>query len=177
MNTVSGTVTLSGGPTAASAIQLQGNSAVAAATSGNPVRTGCTAYTATPSTLAANGQTAAVLCSSTGAQVVAPFVSPELYWQSVTDLTTTSDVSLRTAGSGSLRNYVASAQIVNTGAADALVNLKDGTTIYGRFSIKPGETRDIVFAVPLRGTATTAVQGACVATCTATVNLQGFVAP
>lgn len=74
--------------------------------------------------------------------------------------TGTSDTSLVAAsGSGSLKTYVYSAQIVNTGSTAALITFKDGSggsTLGYTIAPASGSGSNIVFEVPLVTTANTA---------------------
>jgi hypothetical protein len=92
-------------------------------------------------------------------------------------ITDTSDVVLAAAGGASVRNYVVALQYHNTSAVASEIVVKDGSTVIWRGYAPATMTRpvDIVFPVPLKGTANTAMNVAMITTATATiVSAQGF---
>lgn len=103
---------------------------------------------------------------------------PDLTWQSVQAITGTTDVAARAAQAAGVRNYVTGVQASNSSATATELQIKDGTTVIWRHWLPAGAGISVDFAVPLRGTAATAVNVASsVAVTSLFVNVQGFSAP
>lgn len=92
-------------------------------------------------------------------------------------ITDTADVAAKAAAGASVRNYVSAIQYLNTAAVASEIVIKDGSTViwrgYAPASMLTPAT--VVFPVPLKSTANTAINVAMVTTATATrVSVQGF---
>ena len=125
---------------------------------------------------------------TTGSQLpTKPFGLPENDWQfgGVTGgITTTADTVLKTAGAAGIRNYVTGISVQNASATTATeVVIKDGASTvmwrgYVGTSAVLNSAVSVVFPTPLRGTAATAVNVACItAGAQVYVNAQGYTAP
>lgn len=166
--------------TGASALPAQGAAAHDDAVSGNPLRIAARAQTA-DYTSVASGDTADLLCDVKGKLIVLPYALHENHWQyagaAITD--TADDVVKASAGAG-IRNYVTSLTVINSHATvGTVVELKDGSTVIHRGYAAPlGGGYTVTFPTPLKGTAATALNVACVTTGSNTyVNASGYVAP
>jgi hypothetical protein len=87
---------------------------------------------------------------------------------------------LKAAAAAGIRNYVTAIQMINTSAVASEVVIKDGATVIWRGFLPANmlDTQTINFPTPLRGTAATAVNFACITTGTNTyASAQGFIAP
>lgn len=90
-------------------------------------------------------------------------------------ITTTSDTLIIAAGAAGVRNFITSANWVNTSATPTEVQIKDGATIIWRGWLAANSNLYVQFPTPLRGTAATAVNATCVTTATNTFcTLTGF---
>lgn len=91
----------------------------------------------------------------------------------------TTDVVLSLAAGAGLRRYICSMQLSNNSAVATEVVLKDGATIIWRGHLPANAPMaEIIFENPLRTTANTALNFACITTGAAVyVNAQGFTAP
>lgn len=167
-----GTVTASG---------VTGNVAHDSAVSGNPVRIGGRALTANY-TGVGTGDVADFITTVVGAQVVRPFSIPELDWQyqAATPVAVTTDQVMKAAGATGIRNYLTGLQMKNTSATATEVVVKDGSTVIwrGHLSASMTSAEIIQFHTPLRGTAATALNFACItAGASVYVSAQGYQAP
>lgn len=93
-------------------------------------------------------------------------------------ITTTADRPLLAAQGGSLRAYLCGLQLVNASATATEVVVKDGATVIWRHYL-PASSQpfEIGFVQPLRTSANTALNFACVtAGASVYVNAQGYVA-
>jgi hypothetical protein len=125
-----------------------------------------------------------LLATLIGALVNKPFSIPEADWQyagAAGGITGTADVVLKAAAAAGIRNYVTSIDLRNAHATVATeVVIKDGATVIWRQLLPAAMASpvDITFPTPLRGTAATAVNFACLTTgAQVYVNAQGYAAP
>lgn len=92
-------------------------------------------------------------------------------------ITNTGDVALAAAGGAGIRNYLTGLQYQNTSAVASEIVIKDGSTVIWRGVASANMTAmaNLSFAVPLKGTANTALNVAMITTASATVvSAQGF---
>lgn len=161
-----------------------GQTADDAASSGNPIRIGGRVKTANVTTYAA-GDAANIPVTTDGALIAKPFAAPELDWQfaCTTPVANTTDLVLKAAAGAGLRNYTTGIQIINSSATIATeIVIKDNATVIWRGYVGIGTALNSVvgvsFATPLRGTAATALNFACITTGSSVyISAQGFVAP
>jgi hypothetical protein len=145
----------------------------------------------------ANAQAAVSLqgyVSSTGTKAVVrestplptltqPFVVPASRWQyagATGGIVNTTAVALNAAAGAGIRTYVAAIQYFNSAAVASEIEIRDGSTVIWRGFVPASMTVpvQVVFPVPLRGTANTAMNVALGTTATATrVSAQGYVSP
>jgi hypothetical protein len=125
-----------------------------------------------------------LLATLIGALVNKPFSIPEADWQyagAAGGITGTTDVVLKAAAAAGIRNYVTSIDLRNAHATVATeVVIKDGATVIWRQLLPAAMAApvEITFPTPLRGTAATAVNFACLTTgAQVYVNAQGYAAP
>ncbi|MCA3247050.1 MAG: hypothetical protein ING29_11315 [Azospirillum sp.] len=160
-----------------------GQAAHDAAITGNPVRIAGRALTANYAAVA-TGDVADLVTTLVGALIQKPYAIPESDWSyaaAAGGIVNTTDVPVRAAAAAGIRNYVTAATFSNASATVATeVVIKDGaSTVLWRESL-PALTRSysVVFPTPLRGTAATAVNVACITTgAQVYVNMQGYIAP
>lgn len=157
-----------------------GTTAQNTAATGNPVNiagvVGTT--TSTPTTAGNIGR----LIVTTGGQLqTKPYGLPETDWSfaGVTGgIINTTDVVVKVAGAAGIRNYVTGMDISNASATVATeVVIKDGaTTVLWRGKLASNApTIELTFPTPLKGTAATAINVACIATGAAIYfNAQGY---
>ncbi|ADE85163.1 hypothetical protein ACTTAK_07340 [Rhodobacter capsulatus] len=131
----------------------------------------------------ASGDVADLITTVQGVQVVRPWQIPELEWSSAAaagGITNTSDMVLGAAAGAGLRRFVTALQLKNAGTVATEVVLKDGSTVIWRGHLGASMTlsESHQFADPLRTTANTALNVACITTgAQVYVNAQGFIAP
>lgn len=163
----------------------QGATAHDAAVSGNPVRMGSRAVTSNY-TAVASGDAADTVCTVVGAQIVKSYSIPEADWQFASNaggIVNTTDVVARAAQAAGIRNYVTGITAQNASATVATeFVIKDGATVLWRGFLGTSAVLNsavgVTFATPLRGSAATALNVACVTTGAAVyANLQGYSAP
>jgi len=160
----------------------QGQGAAGASTVGNPLRVGGRAKTAQP-TAVTDGQAAEVLLNTIGAQVVLNGQVPELCWSYAVSaaITNTADNAVTAAGGAGIRSYCTGVQVFSGSATATQVVLKDGSTVIWRGYLPASATAapvQCVFNPPIRTTANTALNFACITTGTSTiVSAQGYYAP
>jgi len=158
--------------------EIVGDVAHDVAVAGNPVRIAGRGVS-TDYTAVATGDTADFITDLNGKQIILPYAVPENFVNGVATLTTTSDVSVITAGGAGIRNYITSISASNTSATNVRVDFKDGTTIIASFFLAAsggGVTHTML--VPIRGTANTAFNAALSAAVTdVRVSAQGYRAP
>jgi hypothetical protein len=125
---------------------------------------------------------------TTGSQVnTKPFGLPENDWQfagATGGIVNTSDVAVKAAGAAGIRNFVTGISVQNASATVATeVVVKDGASTvlwrgYVGTSAVLNSAVSVTFPTPLRGTAATAVNVACITTgAQVYVNAQGYTAP
>ena len=162
-----------------------GQTAHSSASTGSPMRVAGRVNTAVDTTLVA-GDASDLFMTSSGALVQKPFSAPELDWtfaSAAGGIINTTDVVLKAAGAAGVRNYLTGLTIQNASATTATeVVVKDGVTIIGRYFVGAqtllNSVVGLTFATPLRSTAATALNVACITTAAAVyVNAQGFQAP
>jgi hypothetical protein len=142
-----------------------------------------TGYSANP-TAVTTARGVDLLATLIGALVTKPFSIPEADWQyaaAAGGIVNTTDVVLKAAAAAGIRNYVTSIDVRNAHATVATeVVIKDGATVIWRQLLPAAMAApvEITFPTPLRGTAATAVNFACLTTgAQVYVNAQGYVAP
>jgi hypothetical protein len=162
-----------------------GDVASDAADSGNPVKIGMIARSTEPTAVADADRVNAV-GSLLGKQVVLPHAIPASTWNyaaAAGGLVSTTGVTAKAAAGVGIRNYVKSAQVINSHQTISTeVLIRDGaagTVLWRGWAQAAGGGASVQFDPPLRGTANTLIEIAEV-TATATagvlVNLQGYVA-
>lgn len=150
--------------------------------SGNPERIAGRAVTANY-TAVANGDVADIITTLVGAVIEKPFSIPEADWQYAAlagGIINTTDVVVKAAAAAGIRNYVTAIQVRNTNAVATEFVIKDGATVIWRTQLPASMTdsQTVTFITPLKGTAATAVNVACITTGAAVyANLQGYSAP
>ncbi|WP_265547319.1 ubiquitin-activating E1 FCCH domain-containing protein [Roseomonas mucosa] len=142
-----------------------------------------TGYSANP-TAVTTARGVDLLATLIGALVTKPYAIPEADWQyagAAGGILNTTDVVLRAAAAAGIRNYVTSIDMRNAHATVATeVVIKDGATVIWRQLLPAAMPApvEITFPTPLRGTAATAMNVACLTTgAQVYVNAQGFAAP
>jgi hypothetical protein len=112
-----------------------------------------------------------------------PFVVPASRWNyagATGGITNTTAVALAAAGGTGVRNYLAALQYMNSAATASEIEVRDGSTVIWRGYVPASMTvaANVIFPVPLRGSANTALNVALLTTATATrVSAQGYVSP
>jgi hypothetical protein len=149
--------------------------------SGNPVRLAGRALNANYATVS-TGDTADLVTTLAGALIQKPFSIPELDWQfqQVTPVADTADKVLKAAGAAGIRNFITGLQVKNINAVPTEIVIKDGATVIwrGHLSANMLNADSISFAIPLHGTAATALNFACITTgASVYVSAQGYQAP
>lgn len=119
-----------------------------------------------------------------GALVNKPFSIPEADWQYAAasgGITNTTDVAIKAAAAAGVRNYVTSIDVRNAHATVATeLVIKDGATVIWRQLLPAAMPApvEIIFPTPLKGTAATAMNVACITTgAQVYLNAQGYAAP
>ena len=160
---------------------VAGQAAHDAVVAGNPVRLGGRALSAAYATVA-TGDSADLITTLQGVLVTRPWQIPELEWSysgAAGGITNTTDVALTAAAGAGLRRYITSLQLKNVNAVATEVVLKDGSTVIwrGHVSANMLATEEIIFENPLKTTANTALNLACITTgAQVYVNAQGYTA-
>lgn len=159
---------------------LNGQSAHDAVISGAPVRIAGRAQQASYAAVAA-GDTADLMTTVQGVLAVRPYTIPELEWSYASaagGVVNTTDVVLAAAAGAGLRRYIVSMGLSNNSATATEVVLKDGATVIWRGHLPANAPNlHIDFGTPLRTTANTALNFACITTAAAVyVNAQGYTA-
>lgn len=161
---------------------LNAQSAHGAAIAGNPVRLAARGLSAAYTTLT-TGQTADLMATLQGVLTVRPWTIPENEWSYASaagGVINTTDVPLVAAAAAGLRRYITSMTLSNNSATATEVVLKDGaSTVIWRGHLPANAPNMLVtFENPLRTTAATALNFACITTAAAVyVNAQGYTAP
>ncbi len=140
-------------------------------------------------TAVVGGQTVAGISTLVGAQITRPYSIPEADWQYAAasgGIVDTADNVLVAAGAAGIRNYLTRIDLVNTDATVGTeVVVKDGSTVIWRTFV-PASLAAVTqpmpmcftFPSPLKGTAATALNVACITTSSQTyVNAGGYQAP
>jgi hypothetical protein len=142
-----------------------------------------TGLSANPSAVT-SGRGVDLMATLIGALVNKPFSIPEADWQyagAAGGITGTADVVLKAAAGSGIRNYVTSIDLRNAHATVATeVVIKDGSAVMWRQLLPAAMAApvNITFPTPLRGSAATAVNFACLTTgAQVYVNAQGYAAP
>ena len=162
-----------------------GTVASGAADAGNPVKVGYQARSTDPAAVT-DAQRVNAIASLLGKPVVLQGAVPALTWSyaaAAGGLVNTTGVTARVAGGAGVRNYIKSAQVINSHATISTeVLIRDGaagTVLHRGWAQAAGGGFSATFDPPLRGTANTLVEIAEV-TATATagvlVNAQGYTA-
>lgn len=168
-------VTVSGNPT----VSASGPAAHDAVISGNPNRQAGRAVTANY-TAVASGDVADLITTLVGALIQKPYSIPEADWQGTGAKTDTTDLAIKAAAAAGIRNYVTAVQLQNKSATATDVVIKDGSTVLLTINCPASMALPavIAFPTPLRGTAATAINIACLTTAAnVLMNAQGFIAP
>lgn len=173
-----GSVTLNAGSNLVG--NVGGAAAHDAAVSGNPLRIAGRAQSAAYTTVA-SGDTADLVSTLQGVQVTRPWQIPELEWSyaaAAGGVINTTDVILAAAAGAGLRRYITALTLSNPSAVATEVVLKDGTTVIWRGHLPANAVNvPVAFQNPLKTTANTALNFACITTGAAVyVNAQGFTA-
>jgi hypothetical protein len=160
---------------------VAGQAAHDAVLAGNPVRVAARALNSAYTTVALN-DVADLIATLQGVLITRPWQIPELEWSFASatgGVVNTTDVVLAAAAGAGLRRYVCSMQLSNNSAVATEVVLKDGATVVWRGHLPANAPMaEIIFENPLRTTANTALNFACITTGAAVyVNAQGYIAP
>jgi hypothetical protein len=173
------------GTAAGLSLNTTGNVAHGSAVAGNPMQQATEART-TDNTAVGSGTVVRNIGTVLGKQIFKLDAIPDLSWNyaaAAGGLVTTGGVTAKAAAGSGTRNYVKSAQVINSHATISTeVLIRDGaggTVLHRGWAQAAGGGYSVHFDPPLRGTANTLVEIAEVsATATAgvLVNLQGYVA-
>lgn len=150
--------------------------------SGSPLRNAARAVTSNYTAVASN-DTADLVSTVVGALVSRPFSIPEADWfyaAAAGGIINTTDVAVKASAGAGLRNYITGIDVINRSATATEFVIKDGATVVWRTSLPASMTipLEVTFMSPIRGTAATAVNIACITTgAQVYANLQGFAAP
>lgn len=156
---------------------LGGDVANDAVDSGNPVKIGGKALSANPAAVT-SGDRVNALYDLQGRQIVAQTLPEALVRGVSAAMTGTADTQVIAAQGAGIRIYLTHFVVFNyAGAVATQVNIKDGaTTIYSVYVSAAGGQISITLPVPLRLTANTALNAACVTTASNTiVSASGFI--
>ncbi len=156
-----GTLAVSGTVTATSSGDYTsvGKAAHDAAISGNPVRQGGRALTASYAAVA-TGDTADFIATLDGKQVVVPYAIPENHISSMITVVNNADNAIFAAAGAGIKNHLTHLTLQNTnGTAPGLVKVRDGTTDRWQVNLPASMTTPITFHFPtaLQVTANTAL--------------------
>ncbi|OKP91414.1 hypothetical protein [Paenibacillus sp. P32E] len=159
-------------------VNVVGTAADSATAAGSPVQVGGKVRTSVDTTYT-NGDAQTLTTTTDMQMLVKPYGLPETDWQyaSAGAIINTTDVVAKTAGAASVRNYVTGLQVKNTNAVATEFVIKDGATVIWRGYLPASMINaDIIdFPTPLRGTAATAVNVACITTgASVYANVQGY---
>ncbi|WP_201212876.1 hypothetical protein [Rhodocyclus purpureus] len=176
--TVSGSVTASGTVTASNVAGPVAHDGARGATA--PLIAAAHARSSAYPTVA-NGDVADLVTTLQGVQVVRPWQIPELEWAyaaAAGGVVNTTDVVLAVAAGAGLRLYLTSMSLSNASAVATEVVVKDGATVIWRGHLPANAPMsEIMFSNPLKSTANTALNFACLTAGAAVyVNAQGFIA-
>lgn len=146
-----------------------------------PVRAAARAISALLATVA-TGDVHDLVSTLNGALIVKPYSIPELDWQyaaAAGGIVNTTDVAIKAAGAAGIRNYVTRLDIRNASATATEFVIKDGATVIWRQALPASMAAPVEFTFPspLRGTAATALNVACLTTGAAVyINASGYAA-
>lgn len=158
---------------------IVGQTAHDSAVTGNPVRVGARALSALLATVA-TGDVHDLVSTLNGALINKPYSIPEADWQyaaAAGGIVNTTDVVLKAAGAAGIRNYLTRLDVRNGSATATEFVIKDGSTVIWRQALPASMSVpvSIEFPTPLRGTAATALNAACITTGAAVfVNAGGY---
>lgn len=167
----------------AATVTVAGAEAHDAVPTANPVRVAGRARNFNPTAVSATGDVADIMVDMIGRQVTLPYAIPESTWQYAAasgGITNTTDVAAKAAAAAGVRNYITNISLKNANAVATEFVVKDGATVIYRTHLPASMSApEIVrFPVPLRGTAATAVNVACITTgAQVYCNIQGYIAP
>jgi hypothetical protein len=152
------------------------------ATANNPVTIGARAINVAPTAVSTTGDVTNLYATMVGALISKPYAIPEADWQyaCAAPVTVTTDQAVKAAGAAGVRNYMTNIQYMNTNATATEVVVKDGSTVIWRGYAPASMTTliDVQFPTPLKGTAATAMNFACITTgANVYINAQGYIAP
>ena len=156
-----------------------GSNSAGNAVTGNPVAIAGMVSTSA-GTNTTTGTAARITVSTSGQLSTKPYGFPETDWQYASaagGIIATTDVVVKAAGAAGIRNYVTGIDMRNSHATVATeVVIKDGAVVIWRGQLPANSpTVDVGFMTPLRGTAATALNVACITTgASVFVNLQGY---
>lgn len=174
----SSAVTLAG---STATVAVAGTAAHSSAASGNPVQVGGVVATAA-SILEVNGEACRLTMTNGSQLLVKPYGLPETDWQFPSPaggIVNTTDVVARVAAGASLRIYVTAMTLSNNSATATEFVIKDGaSTVIWRGHVPANAPNfPVSFPTPLRGSANTALNVACLTAGAAVyANLQGYIA-
>ena len=160
---------------------ISGQAAHDALATGSPVRVAARALSAAYTTVA-TGDSADLVSTLQGVLVTRPWQISELEWSYASaagGITNTTDVVLAAAPAAGLRRYITSMDVKNLSATATEVVLKDGATVVWRGHLSASMTLavQVNFANPLKTTAATALNFACITTgAQVYINAQGYIA-
>lgn len=149
------------------------------ATASNPLPNGARAINTIPTAVSATGDITNLYATMQGALVMKPYAIPEAEMQfaCTTPVVNTTDLALFPVGGAGIRNYITSIQLKNTSAVATEVVIKDGSTVIwrGHLGASMTLTDNIQFRVPIKGTANTVINFACITTgASVYVSAQGY---
>ena len=147
---------------------ISGAAAHDAAVSGNPLLTGAEARSS-EGTAVASGDVVRLMADLVGKVINQPYAPTDLHWQATGSKTDTTELTLKAAGAAGIRNYLTDIICVNTHATtNTTVIIKDGAsgTEIARLPVPANGGVVHRFAVPLKGTAATALVAAAAASVT-----------
>lgn len=125
----------------------------------------------------ANGDYAPFLLDPEGKVIISGTGIPIATRQSNVNLTTTSDVALLASAGTGQRHMVCDVTVENTGASAARFIMKDGSTVVWTCTVPAGSTFTKSWRQPIRGSQTTALNGALGAAGTVTVSVSTYTSP
>jgi hypothetical protein len=132
---------------------------------GVPFQIGVVGRTSNSSSVT-NGSVSFNPATLAGVQIVYPWSIPDATWQTAAAaggiINSTTAITLNAAGAAGIRNYLAQLTITSNGVATATTELVvlDGATVIWRdylITSPPNNIRNVMFTIPLRGSAATAM--------------------
>ena len=161
--------------------EVVGDAAHDAAIAGNPVRLAGRALTA-DYTAVATGDTADLITSVLGKQVMLPYALPGAAWKYAAasgGIVNTTAITIKAAGAAGVVNYLTHLSVINGHATVSTeVAIRDGaagTVIWRGFAQAAGGGVAETFVPPLASTAATLLEVVCITTGSAVyVNAQGY---